>query len=92
MDVEPKLGIKIVRAAVCLHNFTLSRQARINLRDRKVRRRLERYAVPKGCRRLNPAEPNNAVENNAVKIRDELMQYFTEEGEVLWQWDRSNDF
>ena len=81
-----KTAIKIIQAAVCMHNFILQRQP-ANLSDETTVNELKNISQNS---QFVPCDVNSEDDNifKCVEIRNYLADYFMHKGSVSWQWQK----
>lgn len=77
--------IRVVKAAVCLHNFIMDKDPQ-DLDD-KIIENLRGISTSEGMMENNE-ENCDPITDKAVDIRNKLARYFYYEGSVSWQWQK----
>lgn len=90
MDLSPDVAIKMVQAGVCVHNFILNYERPPDFKDKNVLKVISSCTYTEGCQRLD--ECNDEESLTAISIRNKFMEYFINEGELSWQWERLYDY
>lgn len=77
--------VSIIKAAVCLHNFIIDKQPP-NLNDFAMEN-IQKSSISDNLIE-NTEENHDPIMDNAIKIRQNLAEYFYYNGSVPWQWHK----